>query len=92
LLSRVISAPCRYVLEVGADGGVTAQGHWDWRFSHELLEGPLVRFARCRLDERPRQQERHTRVTLYHGRRHPEFAIERPRPGDWLYQFKPARH
>jgi hypothetical protein len=89
LLSRLVRAPCRYVLEVGAAGGVTAGGNWDWRFSHELLEGALVSRARCRLDERP-QRELHTTVTLYHGRRHPDFAVERPRPGDWLYQFKPV--
>jgi hypothetical protein len=89
LLSRLIRAPCRYVLEVGAAGGVTAEGGWDWRFSHELLDGPLEKLARCRLDARPKRRL-HTRVTLYHGRRHPDFAVERPRPGDWLYQFKPA--
>ena len=88
LLSRLIAAPCRYVLEVGAGGGVTAAGNWDWRHSHELLDGSLQTLARCRLDDRP-ERKLHTTVTLYHGRRHPEFAIERPRPGDWLYQFKP---
>lgn len=89
LLSRLVRAPCRYVLEIGAAGGVTAGGNWDWRFSHELLDGPLASLARCRLDERP-GRELHTTVTLYHGRRHPEFHVERPRPGDWLYQFRPA--
>jgi hypothetical protein len=91
LLSRLIAAPCRYVLEVGAAGGVTAAGNWDWRFSHELLDGPLETRARCRLDDRPKQRL-HTTVTLYHASLHPDFAVERPRPGDWLYQFKPARH
>jgi hypothetical protein len=91
LLSRLIAAPCRHVLEVGAAGGVTAAGNWDWRFSHELLDGALEERARCRLDERPKRKL-HTTVTLYHGSLHPDFAVERPRPGDWLYQFKPARH
>ena len=89
LLSRLITAPCRYVLEVGAAGGVTAAGGWDWRFSHELLEGPLERFARCRLDARPKRRL-HSTVTLYHGRRNADFAVERPRPGDWLEQFRPV--
>ncbi len=88
LLSRLVAAPCRYVIEVGAAGGVTAAGQWDWRFSHELLDGPLETRARCRLDARPKSKL-HTTATLYYGRRHPDFAVERPRPGDWLYQFKP---
>jgi hypothetical protein len=88
LLSRLIAAPSLSVLEVGAAGGVTAAGQWDWRFSHEFLKRPLEGLARCRLDEWPRRRL-HTTVTLYHGRRHPEFAVERPRLGDWLYQFKP---
>jgi hypothetical protein len=88
LLARLIRSPCRYVLEVGAPGGVTAQGAWDWRFAHEFCEGPLERLGRCRLDERP-ARDLHTRVTLYYGGLHPDHAVERPRPGDWLYQFKP---
>jgi hypothetical protein len=88
LLERLIRSPCRYVLEVGALGGVTAQGAWDWRFAHEFCDGPLEQLARCRLDDRP-AAELHTRVTLYYGRLHPDHAVERPRPGDWLHQFKP---
>ncbi len=87
LLAQLIRSPCRYVIDLGAAGGVTAQGAWDWRFRHEFLE-PLERLARCRLDERP-AKTLHSRVTLYFGRRHPEFAEERPRQGDWLFQFKP---
>jgi len=88
LLSQLIRSPCRYVLEVGAPGGVTGQGAWDWRFAHEFCDGPLERWARCRLDARP-ARELHTRVTLYYGGAHPDHAVERPGPGDWLYQFKP---
>jgi hypothetical protein len=88
LLARLIRSSCRYVLEVGAPGGVTAQGAWDWRFAHELSDGPLEQLGRCRLDERP-GKELHTRVTLYYGRLHPDHAVERPRAGDWLHQFRP---
>jgi hypothetical protein len=52
LLSHVIRSPCRCVIDIGAVGGVTAQGAWDWRFAHDFLE-PLEQLARCRLDERP---------------------------------------
>jgi len=77
----------RYVLEIGARGGVTP-GAWNWRFAHEFCED-LERHARCRLDERPRRAL-HSTVTLYYGARHPEHATERVRPGDWLWQFRPA--
>jgi hypothetical protein len=87
LLSEIIRSPCLYVIDIGASGGVTAQGSWDWRFAHDFLE-PLEGLARCRLDERP-AKTLHSRVTLYFGRRHPEFGEEHPRRGDWLYQFKP---
>ena len=53
LLSQLIRSPCRYVLEVGAPGGVTGQGAWDWRLAHEFCDGPLERLARCRLDAPP---------------------------------------
>jgi hypothetical protein len=86
LLERLIRAPVRYVLEIGAKGGVTP-GAWSWRFAHEFCE-EVERNARCRLDERPRR-ELHSRVTLYYGARHPEHARERVRPGDWLWQFRP---
>ena len=87
LLERLIRAPVRYVLEIGARGGITP-GAWNWRFAHEFCED-LERHARCRLDERPRRAL-HSTVTLYYGARHPEHATERVRPGDWLWQFRPA--
>ena len=87
LLSRLIRSPCRFVIDIGAAQGVTAQSEWDWRFDHDFLE-PLEHWARCRLDERP-SKARHSRVTLYFGRLHPEFHEERPREGDWLWQFRP---
>jgi len=88
LLERLIRAPVRYVLEIGARDGVTP-GAWNWRFAHEFCE-EVEEHARCRLDERPRR-ELHSRVTLYFGGAHPEHARERVRPGDWLWQFRPRR-
>jgi len=85
LLEKLIRAPVRYVLEIGAKDAVTP-GAWNWRFAHEFCE-EIERHARCRLDERPRRTL-HSRVTLYYGRRHPEHACERVRPGDWLWQFR----
>ena len=87
LLDRLIRAPVRHVLEIGAKDGVTPSA-WSWRFAHELRD-ELERQARCRLDERP-GRELHSRVTLYYGARHPWHARERVRPGDWLWQFRPA--
>ncbi len=68
LLGRLVGAPCRYVLEVGAPGGVTAGGARDLRLPHAPLDGPVARLARCRLDAHPRRQT-HDRVTLYRGAR-----------------------
>ena len=89
LLDGLVRAPVRHVLEIGAGGGVTASAY-SWRFAHEFLEGELERTARCRLDARPREAL-HSRITLYYGAAHPEHHEERVRPGDFLYQFKPAR-
>ena len=86
LLERLVRAPVRYVLEIGAKDGVTP-GAWSWRFAHEFCE-EVERSARCRLDERP-GRTLHSRVTLYYAARHPEHACERVRPGDWLWQFRP---
>jgi hypothetical protein len=86
LLDELIRAPVRYVLEIGAGAGVTASAY-SWRFAHEFLEGELAQSARCRLDARP-HQELHTRITLYYGAAHPEFAEDKVRRGDWLWQFK----
>jgi hypothetical protein len=86
LLDRLIRAPVRHVLEIGAKDGVTP-GAWSWRFAHEICD-ELEQHARCRLDERP-GRELHTRVTLYYGARHRWHARERVRPGDWLWQFRP---
>lgn len=88
LLERLIRAPVRHVLEIGAKDGVTP-GAWSWRYTHEFCE-ELERSARCRLDERPRRTL-HSRVTLYCGSLHPDYACERVRPGDWLWQFRPGR-
>ncbi|MFM2153392.1 MAG: hypothetical protein RL199_1827 [Pseudomonadota bacterium] len=88
LLTRLIRSPVRYVLDVGAAGGVTP-GAWHWRFAHDLCEGPLEQHARCRLDRRPAEGLA-TRATLYFGRSHEGHHCERVRPGDWLWQFRPA--
>ncbi|MHB1843559.1 MAG: class I SAM-dependent methyltransferase, partial [Deltaproteobacteria bacterium] len=87
LFSRLVRAPCRYVLEIGVPGGVTGEGNWGWRFAHEPCEGAIEARARCRLDAPPTLPR--TRVTLAFGRRHPEYREERPRAGDWLWQFRP---
>jgi hypothetical protein len=83
LLARIIRAPVRHVLEIGAGSGITGDIAC-WRFAHEFLEGPLERLARCRLDERP-SDALHTRVTLYQGAAHEEFAEER----HWLGALRP---
>ena len=77
LLAELIRSPVRHVLEIGAGSGITGDIRC-WRFPHDFLEGPVETLARCRLDERP-AHERHTRVTLYLGARHEEFAEEEKR-------------
>lgn len=89
LLDRLIRSDTRYVLEIGAAGGVTSS-QWSWRFAHDFLTGPLEDLARCRLDERP-MRTLHSRVTLYFGRAHEEHYQERVGPDDWLWQFRPAQ-
>lgn len=86
LLDRLVRAPVRHVLEIGAAGGVTSSA-WSWRFAHDFLDGPIESLCRCRLDARPRDAL-HSRVTLYFGRAHPEHAVARVRPGDWLWQYR----
>ena len=66
LVERLIRTPCKYVLDIGADGDQCGAGPRTWRLAAELLDGPLEKLALCRLDERPRQT-RHSRLTLYHG-------------------------
>jgi SAM-dependent methyltransferase len=87
MLDTLVRARVRYVLELGAGGGVTGSVY-SWRFAHEFLEGELEQTARCRLDLRPRMAL-HSRATLYYGRTHPSYYEERVQPGDWLYQFRP---
>jgi hypothetical protein len=88
LFERILRAPCRFVIEIGAGGGVTGQGEWGWRFAHDFAPASVEKLARSRLDA---GGDRRTQITIYRGRLHPEFREERPRPGDWLAQFKPAR-
>ena len=87
LLGSLIRSPVRFVMDVGAAGGVTP-GAWNWRYAHELCDGPLESLARCRLDARP-EKALASRVTLYFGKAHSEYHCERVRPGDWLWQFRP---
>jgi hypothetical protein len=88
LFDHIVRAPCRYVLEIGAAGGVAGPGEWGWRFAHDFLPETLERLARSRLDA---GTTRRTRLTLYFGRLHPDYREERPRSGDWLAQFKPQK-
>ena len=74
LLGKLIKAPVRYVLEIGAGSGVTGDLSC-WRYPHEFCD-ELDAKARCRLDERP-ARELHTRVTLYLGAAHPDFREDR---------------
>ncbi|MEW5852716.1 MAG: hypothetical protein AB2A00_28280 [Myxococcota bacterium] len=79
LLERVIKAPSsRVVLDVSVEGDVCGMGMLTWRFNKDFVFGPLEERALCRLDARPRE-ERHTRVTVYYGRAHPEFHEEKGR-------------
>ena len=88
LFEQLARAPCRFLLDLGAGGGVTGQGEWGWRFAHDFASAELEGRARCRLDAKG---ARHSALTIYFGARHPDFAEERPRPGEWLHQFKSAR-
>src|SRR5438132_12211699 len=74
LLADLIRSPVRHVLEIGAGSGITGDISC-WRFTHEFCEGKVADLARCRLDERPAQAT-HTRVTLYSGALHEQFAEE----------------
>lgn len=77
LVERVIRAPSRLVLEIGAEGDVCGDSARTWRFHKEFLDDtPLATRALCRLDARPRM-ERNTRVTLYYGHRHRDYGVER---------------
>lgn len=75
-LARLIRAPVRHVLEIGAGGGITGDSSC-WRFEHDFLD-EVEALGRCRLDERPRR-ERQTRVTLYFGAAHEDYAEDRDR-------------
>jgi len=86
LLARLIRAPVRHVLEIGAGSGITGDASC-WRFAHQFCEGPLEGLARCRLDERP-ARALHTRVTLYLGAAHEDHAEERIGPGHWLWPLR----
>ncbi|MET0286787.1 MAG: hypothetical protein ABW352_20060 [Polyangiales bacterium] len=87
MLDALVRARVKYVLELGAGGGITGSVY-GWRFAHEFLEGELEQSARCRLDLRPRV-ELHSRATLYYGRAHDSYYEEQVQRGDWLYQFRP---
>jgi hypothetical protein len=59
LLERVLRAGARWVLEIGAGGGVTGD-YRCFRFGHESC-AELEELGRCRLDRR----KLHTQVTLF---------------------------
>lgn len=76
LVEQVIGAPdAQLVLDISTDGDICGNGMATWRFNKEFLEGPVESLALCRLDDAPRA-ERHTRVTQYYGRAHPEYAVD----------------
>lgn len=87
LLDEIIRSDVKWVLDVGAAGGVTTSA-WSWRFDHDQLQGPLEDLGRCRLDERP-PNDLQTRVTLYRGAAHPDHYEEQVEEGDWLWQYRP---
>ncbi|MBT9560554.1 MAG: hypothetical protein IV100_31305 [Myxococcales bacterium] len=77
LVDRVIQSPSsKFVLDIGTDGDVCGNGQATWRFNKDFIDGPLEDRAFCRLDDEP-AEARNTRITLYYGRAHPDFAIER---------------
>jgi hypothetical protein len=77
LVERVIRARSKLVVELGADGDVCGDSARTWRFHKEFLDDtPLATRALCRLDARPREA-RATRVTLYYGRGHRAYGIDR---------------
>jgi hypothetical protein len=76
LVEKVIQAPSRLVLDVGVDGDVCGNGQRTWRFEKEFVEGEVEQRALCRLDTQP-GRSRHSRLTLYYGRRHELYAVTR---------------
>lgn len=76
LVERVIRAPSKLVLDISVDGDVCGNGMKTWRFEKEFLDGPLEQRALCRLDVKP-GEARATRATLYFGKRHKRFGVEK---------------
>ncbi len=76
LLERVIRAPSKLVLDISVDGDVCGNGERTWRFEKDFLSGPLEDRALCRLDGDP-ASARATRCTLYYGKRHKNYGINR---------------
>lgn len=72
LVERVIRERLSYVLDIGVDGDVCGNGMKTWRYNKEFLEGAVENRALCRLDTGGEAPQ--TRVTLYYGRGHTEFA------------------
>jgi hypothetical protein len=75
LVESMIRAPVRDVVEVGVEGDVCGDAARTWRYQKDFVEGPVESLALCRLDARPREA-RHTRVTRYFGRAHPDHGLE----------------
>jgi hypothetical protein len=76
LVERAIRGPCKYVLDIGAEGDECGSGPRLWRSAQDFVEGPVEELAWCRLDERS-SEPRRTRVTLYYGARHPAVRKRR---------------
>lgn len=76
LVESMIRAPVRDVIEVGVEGDVCGDAARTWRYEKDFVDGPVESLALCRLDARPRE-ERHTRVTRYFGKAHPDHGVAR---------------
>lgn len=75
LVETMIRARVRDVVEVGVEGDVCGDAARTWRYQKDFVDGPVESLALCRLDARPREA-RHTRVTRYFGRAHPDHGVE----------------
>jgi hypothetical protein len=71
LVEQLIRANIPYVLDIATHDESCGKGPLTWRFHHTVLDAPAL----CRLDTRPKK-ERHSRVSLYYARAHPDFFEE----------------
>lgn len=74
LVESMIRAKVRDVIEVGVEGDVCGDTARTWRYEKDFVEGEVEARALCRLDARP-GEARHTRVTRYFGKAHPDHGV-----------------